>query len=83
LPFGGTGGTAMKDLQGITVLVLGLGDSGLAMARWCDRRGASVRVWDSREHPPQVNALTEQVPSARLITGELGADAARRRAAPC
>ncbi len=65
----------MKDLQGITVLVLGLGDSGLAMARWCARHGASVRVWDSREHPPQARALAEHVPEARLASGELGPEA--------
>ena len=38
----------MNHLNGLTVLVLGLGDSGLAMARWCARCGATVRVWDSR-----------------------------------
>ena len=47
----------MKHLQGLPVLVLGLGDSGLAMARWCARWGAAVRVWDSREAPPQRAAL--------------------------
>jgi len=65
----------MKHLRDITVLVLGLGDSGLAMARWCARCGAAVRVWDSRESPPQATALREHVPGATLITGEL-ADAA-------
>ena len=55
--------------------MLGLGDSGLAMARWCARHGASVRVWDSREHPPQAEALAEHVPEARLASGELGAEA--------
>ena len=33
------------------VLVLGLGESGLAMARWCARHGARVRVADTREAP--------------------------------
>ncbi len=47
----------MKRLAGQTVLVLGLGDSGLAMARWCARCGAAVRVADSRENPPQATAL--------------------------
>ncbi len=61
----------MKFLSGITVLVLGLGESGLAMARWCARCGASVRVWDSRESPPQASALAEHVPAATLITGDL------------
>ncbi|MFM8900651.1 MAG: UDP-N-acetylmuramoyl-L-alanine--D-glutamate ligase [Burkholderiales bacterium] len=61
----------MKFLNGITVLVLGLGESGLAMARWCARCGANVAVWDSRESPPQAGALREHVPAATLFTGEL------------
>jgi UDP-N-acetylmuramoylalanine--D-glutamate ligase len=41
---------AMHHLRDLTVLVLGLGDSGLAMARWCARqRRGHVRVWDSRD----------------------------------
>ena len=38
----------MNHLGNLNVLVLGLGESGLAMALWCLRSGASVRVWDSR-----------------------------------
>jgi UDP-N-acetylmuramoylalanine--D-glutamate ligase len=55
-------------LQGLDVLVLGLGDSGLAMARWCARHGARVTVWDSREAPPQAAALGE---AGRLVGGPL------------
>lgn len=62
----------MKDLQGITVLVLGLGTSGLAMARWCVRCGAQVKVWDSREQPPQAAALRDELPQVELLSGELG-----------
>jgi UDP-N-acetylmuramoylalanine--D-glutamate ligase len=47
----------MKSLAGQTVLVLGLGESGLAMAQWCARQGAAVRVADSRESPPKAAAL--------------------------
>nr|WP_297352669.1 UDP-N-acetylmuramoyl-L-alanine--D-glutamate ligase [uncultured Caldimonas sp.] len=65
----------MKDLQGTTVLVLGLGESGLAMARWSARCGAAVRVWDSREQPPHAEALKQHVPHAQLLTGELGVEA--------
>ncbi len=65
----------MKHLHGITVLVLGLGESGLAMARWAARCGASVRVWDSRETPPNLAALAEHVPAATLLRGTLGAEA--------
>ena len=40
----------MKYLQDLSILILGLGESGLAMARWCARHGAGqIRVWDSRE----------------------------------
>lgn len=33
----------------IGILVLGLGESGLAMARWCDAQGAKVSVADTRQ----------------------------------
>ena len=62
----------MNRLQGQTVLVLGLGESGLAMARWCARCGAELRVWDSRELPPQAEALRATVPGAALLGGAVG-----------
>ncbi|MBZ8142104.1 UDP-N-acetylmuramoyl-L-alanine--D-glutamate ligase [Rubrivivax gelatinosus] len=58
-----------------TVLVLGLGDSGLAMASWASRHGAFVRVWDSREQPPNAVGLREHCPGAELIGGALDAAA--------
>jgi len=61
----------MKHLHGLTVLVLGLGDSGLAMAAWAARHGAAVRVWDSREAPPRADALALAVPAATLLRGPL------------
>ena len=51
-------------------LVLGLGDSGLAMAAWAARLGARVTVWDSREQPPQLAALRERLPEAAFAHGE-------------
>ena len=76
-PWGGPAGlaTAMNHLANLNVLVLGLGESGLAMARWCARFGATVTVWDSREQPPQAAALRAEVPAARLRSGVLAADA--------
>jgi len=65
----------MKHLQDTQVLVLGLGESGLAMARWCARFGARVSVWDSRENPPHAAALAEHVPAATLLGGPLGTEA--------
>ncbi|TXC65397.1 hypothetical protein FSC37_02670 [Piscinibacter aquaticus] len=61
----------MNYLNDIDALVLGLGESGLAMARWCARHGARVRVWDSRENAPQDAALAEALPQAQRLRGEL------------
>jgi len=58
-----------------TALVLGLGESGLAIARWLARDGFAVRVWDSRAEPPQAAALREHVPQAEVIGGALDAGA--------
>jgi UDP-N-acetylmuramoylalanine--D-glutamate ligase len=60
-------------MNGQHVLVLGLGASGLAMARWCARSGAQVTVADTRSAPPQLAALREQVPAARFVAGEFNA----------
>ncbi|MBC7993771.1 MAG: UDP-N-acetylmuramoyl-L-alanine--D-glutamate ligase [Rhizobacter sp.] len=65
----------MKHLKDSTVLVLGLGESGLAMARWCANHGSQVRVWDSRDQAPHDAALLEQVPAAQRLSGALGDDA--------
>jgi UDP-N-acetylmuramoylalanine--D-glutamate ligase len=40
-------------LQGKRVLVLGLGDTGLSVARWVEREGGAPRVADSRSNPPR------------------------------
>ncbi len=59
------------DLSGRHVLVVGLGDSGLAMARWASFRGALVTVADTRETPPQLAGLQHDVPTARFVGGPL------------
>ena len=45
-------GNAGVGLKGKTILVLGLGETGISMARWLSGQGASVRVADSRLDPP-------------------------------
>src|SRR5665213_3610654 len=65
----------MTLLEDTSVLVLGLGESGLAMARWAARSGARVRVWDSRETPPNAALLHTHVPAAELLSGALDAAA--------
>lgn len=59
----------MNALHNQHVLVLGLGLSGLAMARWCARQGALVTVADTRETPPQLAALQQACPSAVFVPG--------------
>src|SRR5574343_25396 len=61
------------DWQGKRILVIGLGESGLAMAKWLTRQGAYVRVADSRTAPPNVEQLRVLAPQAELLTGEFSA----------
>ena len=63
----------MKHLHDLPVLVLGLGASGLAMARWCARHGARVTVADTRSQPPQLQALQREVPGAVFVGGTFDA----------
>lgn len=56
--------------HGKNVLVLGLGESGLAMACWLAHAGASVRVADSRAQPPGLEALRAQLPQADVHLGD-------------
>jgi len=60
----------MESLKGRKVVVLGLGDTGLSMARWLARRGAVVRVADSRAAPPHAARLARELPQVPLATGK-------------
>ncbi len=51
------------------VLILGLGISGLSLARWCVRHGARVSVADTRENPPSLAALRAECPQATFVGG--------------
>ena len=59
----------MLELDGRKVVVLGLGDTGLSMARWLARRGANVRIADSRREPPHAAVLARELPQVPLATG--------------
>ena len=61
----------MKNLAGLHILVLGLGHSGLALARWCARCGAQVTVADTRAEPPQRDALRLSVPAAKFLHSDM------------
>jgi UDP-N-acetylmuramoylalanine--D-glutamate ligase len=49
--------------------VLGLGETGLSMAKWLTRKGARVAVADSRAVPPNAEALRQACPDSTLATG--------------
>lgn len=61
-------------LQGQHVLILGLGASGLAMARWCAHAGAEVTVADTRDTPPQLAVLQAEWPAVRFVAGPFAAN---------
>jgi UDP-N-acetylmuramoylalanine--D-glutamate ligase len=55
------------------VLIVGLGETGVAAARWCVRQGARVRVADTRAAPTGFEALQKDIdPTA--IEFHLGCD---------
>ena len=60
-------------LQGQHILILGLGASGMAMARWCVRCGAQVKVADTRAAPPQLPALQQELPQVQFVSGAFDA----------
>jgi UDP-N-acetylmuramoylalanine--D-glutamate ligase len=59
--------------EGKTALVLGLGESGLAMAQWLARCGARVRVADTRAEPARLPALRAAVADADFVAGPFAA----------
>lgn len=59
-----------KRYQGRRAVVLGLGMTGLSLARHLSRHGADVRVADTRSDPPNRAALAAALPGVRLESGE-------------
>jgi UDP-N-acetylmuramoylalanine--D-glutamate ligase len=57
----------MKSLEHQNVMILGLGISGLAMARWCSLHGASVTIIDTRSQPPQLDQFKAELLDAQFI----------------
>lgn len=59
----------MKQWADKSVLVLGLGETGLSLVRWLSAQGARVRVADSRDHPPSLDLLHAQFPQVEVRCG--------------
>jgi len=52
----------MDQLRNQSVLVIGLGETGLSLARWLMAQGAQVCVADSRATPPGADTLYKEMP---------------------
>ena len=63
----------MLNLKGQNILILGLGESGLSMVRWCVFCGANVWVVDNREEPPHLKTLRAELPQVQFIHGKFEA----------
>ncbi|MCW5625785.1 MAG: UDP-N-acetylmuramoyl-L-alanine--D-glutamate ligase, partial [Burkholderiales bacterium] len=59
------------NFDGQRVLVLGLGITGLSMARWLSARGACVGIADTREAPPGLDDVRAALPEAQIALGPL------------
>lgn len=57
------------NLKGKRVIVLGLGATGMSMARWLTLREAQVSVADTRDAPPFVQQMRTELPNVRLHLG--------------
>lgn len=64
--------TFATPLVSMRVLILGVGETGSAAARWCARQGLALRVADTRAHPPGMDALREDLAGAdtQYVLGE-------------
>lgn len=67
-------GTGMAERRRKT-LIVGLGKTGLSCARFLSSRGVPLAVTDSRNHPPALERLREELPDAALFLGGFNADA--------
>lgn len=63
--------TRSQTQSGIRTLVVGLGKTGLSCARYLAGLGHQVHVVDSRQNPPGLAGLREEVPAATTTLGEI------------
>lgn len=59
----------MMQLKDKSVLVIGLGETGLSMVRWLGAQGARLRVADSRSAPPGLAEIASYVAPGQIHCG--------------
>ncbi len=64
----------MKQWADKSVLVLGLGETGLSMLRWLQAQGAHLRAADSRSAPPGLAEAGRYVAAGQICCGSFGDD---------
>ncbi len=64
--------------QALRTLVVGLGVTGLSCARFLARAGVPVAVTDSREQPPGLETLQQELPDVALFLGRFDEEAFAR-----
>jgi UDP-N-acetylmuramoylalanine--D-glutamate ligase len=62
------------NLQGKTILVLGMGETGLSMVKWLSRMNAKIRVADSRVNPPNWDVLVKAFPAMPVFKGQFATE---------
>ncbi|WP_027468630.1 UDP-N-acetylmuramoyl-L-alanine--D-glutamate ligase [Deefgea rivuli] len=62
------------ELKAKHCIVVGLGETGLATARWLVSKGACVTVADSRSTPPNLESLQAELPQVTLRLGAFNVD---------
>lgn len=58
-----------KSLKNKRVVVLGLGNTGLSALRWLSAQGANIAIADSRESPPNLELIRNEMPSVKIVLG--------------
>lgn len=59
----------MKPWKNKSVLVLGLGETGLSLVRYMLAQGTQVRAADSRDRPPSLDTLRKEFPQVEIHCG--------------
>lgn len=55
-------------------VIMGMGKTGVACARFLTKRGISVRVMDNRPQPPGLTILQQELPAVSCLTGRFEAE---------